>query len=116
MGETGVNRRELNQIKMELYRQLPFLKQWISALYQELTENSALWEDGIWVELANIVEVLRGGISMFVIPEQTRDEVWGIQDTVEHKTAERESLLLSVFGARDEMENIIGKQAKRCNV
>lgn len=116
MGETGVNRRELNQIKMELYRQLPFLKQWISALFQELTENGAPWEDGTWVELAKIVEVLRGGISMFAIPEQTRDEVQGIQDAVEHKTAERESLLLSMFGAMDEMEDIIGKQAKRCNV
>lgn len=116
MGETGVNRKELNQIKMELYRQLPSLKQWVCVLYQELTENGAPWEDGIWVELANIAEVLRGGISMFAIPEQTRDEVREIQDAVEHKTAERESLLLSMFGAMDEMQNIIGKQAKRCNV
>lgn len=116
MGETDVNRRELNQIKMELYRQLPHLKQWIGALYQELTENGAPWGDGTWVELANIAEVLRGGISMFTVPEQMRAEVQRIQDAVKHKTAEREPLLLSLFGAMDEMEAIIGEHVKRCNV
>lgn len=115
MVETGVSRQELNQVRMELYRQLPSLKQWVCVLYQELTEKGVPWEDGTWIELANITEVLRGGISMFAIPEQTRVEAGRIRDAVEHKTAERENLLCSLFGVLDEMETFIGNEAKRCN-
>ena len=32
MVETGVSRQELNQVRMELYRQLPSLKQWVFVL------------------------------------------------------------------------------------
>lgn len=115
MVETGVSRQELNQVRMELYRQLPSLKQWVCVLYQELTEKGVPWEDGVWIELVNITEVLRGGISMFAIPEQTRAEAGRIRDAVEHKTAERENLLCSLFGVLDEMETLIGNEAKRCN-
>lgn len=116
MGEVGVSNKELNEIKMRMYRQLPSLKQWICVLYQELTEKGAAWDDNTWAELANIAEVLRGCRRLFIIPEQTGAEVERIQAAVSQKTAEREALLLSMFGVMDEMESIICSEAKRCNV
>lgn len=116
MGEISYSKEELNQMKWQLYDQLPYVKRQVAQLYQELMENGEPWAENIWSRVVNFAEMIQGGMLLFDISQQIKEKGDWVQNRAEGRTGEREQLLADMYEVLDEMERYMGVRAKHCNV
>lgn len=119
MGKIEYSQEDINQLKWQIYKQLPYLKQRVSVLYRDLDKEDMLWGDNIWTELKSIVDALHGCIILFNPSQQMAEEYEKVKNAVSAEAApnmKREELLLNMFGLMENFENYISKKIKYCNV
>lgn len=119
MGEIECSQAELNQMRWQMYRQFPPLKQRVSILYEDLLDRNVLWTDNIWAELQTISDALYSCTVLFELLPQMVARYEVIRCAVaarKTEIAERERILINMFDLMDNLEEYIGTKAKRCNV
>lgn len=108
--------KELNQGKWQIYNKLPYLKQRISTLYQEIADENIPYQNNIYKEVEGIRSALNSCSTLFEVPRQMRAKYDQIKENAVEGRAEAASVLIDMFEAVEELEVYIGEKAKRCNV
>ena len=67
------SQREINQMKWQVYGQLPQLQQSILVLYQEVKESGIPWEEKVQAELVTMADVLCNCTVLFEMPSELQD-------------------------------------------
>lgn len=119
MGTIVCSREELNQMRWQIYRLLPPLKQRLSIFYQELVEKDMSWANNIWAELRTMIDALYSCTVLFDLPPQMADKYEAVKSEVaagRTETTERELLLVNMFELMDNIEECVRTKIKRCNV
>lgn len=118
MEKTEYSPKEVNQMKWQVYGQLPQLKQNILILYQEVKENGIPWEENVQAELRTIADVLCNCTVLFAMPSELREKCGEIRKVLEKNlqgTKEQGAVLENLFEAIELLEEYIGQKAKKCN-
>lgn len=119
MGVAQYSKEEVNQLKWQVYRQLPLLQQKISLLYQDLTEKGSQWDDGIWGELLIAANILCNCNVLFKLKPHLSERCEQLRNAIESKESgerQRMQLLMNLYDALEKIEDFIGQKIKRCNV
>lgn len=118
MGDVNCSEVEMNQMRWQVYRKLPYLRQIVSDLYQNLIKGNEPWDENIWAQLQTIVNALCDCVILFELSPQIKkrcDQVRKTMEIQDQETAGRSFLLMDMFAALEEVENCIGARAKCCN-
>lgn len=118
MGLVKYGGEEVNRMRWQIYRQLPYLKQRVSELYQSLTDENRSWDEEIWKELQTIANALYDCVILFRLSSRMENKCGQIGSAVtmrEQEAAGRISLLTDIFEMLEELEGCIEPKAKRCN-
>ncbi|MDE6063511.1 MAG: hypothetical protein K2G20_02850, partial [Lachnospiraceae bacterium] len=115
MEKTEYSPKEVNQMKWQVYRQLPLLEQNILVLYQEVKENGIPWEENRQAELVTIADVLCNCALLFAVPSKLQDKCGQIRKELERnlrETEEQGAILENLFETMQLLEEYIGQRAK----
>lgn len=118
MENTTYSKQEINQMKWQVYGQLPQLQQRILVLYQEVKENGIPWEETVQAELVTFADILCNCALLFAMPSKLQEKCGQIRKTLERNlwgTDEQGAILENLFEAIELLEEYIGQRAKKCN-
>ena len=118
MGVIKSNSAQVNQMKWQIYRQLPYLKQKVSLIHQNLINESRLWDENIWAELQTMANALYDCVVLFKLSPQIEKRCGQIKASVgmqDQEGAGRVRLLTDMFEVLEELECSIEPKAKCCN-
>ncbi|MDE7224115.1 MAG: GT-D fold domain-containing protein [Acetatifactor sp.] len=118
MGVVKCNGEEVNRMRWQVYRQLPYLKQRVSAIYQNVIDGDKAWDEELREELQTIANALCDSVILFKLSPQVEKRSGQIREAVgmqEQENAGRASLLTDIFEMLEELEGCIAPKAKRCN-
>lgn len=118
MGEIKCSGEEVNQMRWQIYRQIPYLRQRVSAIFQELTDEGWMWNGEVQEELRITANALCDCTILFNLPSRLEIRCTGIREAVEKQGTETvavSSFLTEVSAVLGEVERYIAARAKRCN-
>ncbi len=119
MEKTEYSKQEVNQMKWQVYRQLPVFKQKILAWYPDVKERGIPWEKSTGTEVCTIAAILCDCTILFAMQGELSEKCRQIKAVSENKpleAGEQAALLESLFEMIELLEEYIGKKAKKCNV
>ncbi len=118
MEKTEFSKQEVNQMKWQVYRQLPVLKEKILAWYPDVKERGIPWTESTGREALTIASVLCNCVVLFAIQGELSEKCGQIKAALEKKTqdaGEQAALLETLFETIELLEGYIGQKAKKCN-
>lgn len=118
MGEVKCSGEEVNRMRWQVYRQLPYLKQRVSVIYQSVIDGDKSWDEETQEELQTIANALCDCVILFKLSSQMEKRSGQIRAAVGMQgqgNAGRASLLTDIFEMLEELEGCIAPKAKRCN-
>ena len=118
MGVVENNSEQINQMKWQIYRQLSYLKQKVSIIYQNLINENKPWDENIQIELQTMANALCDCVILFQLSPQIEKRCGQIRASVgmqDQESARRARLLTDMFEALEELESCIEPKAKYCN-
>ena len=118
MGVVENNSEQINQMKWQIYRQLPYLKQKASMIYQNLINEDKPWDENIQTELQTMANAMCDCVILFRLSPQMEKRCGQIRASVgmqDQENTGRARLLTDMFEALEELEGCIEPKAKCCN-
>ncbi len=118
MGVAESNSEQINQMKWQIYRQLPHLKQRVAVIYQNLVNEDKTWNENIRAELQTVANALCDCAVLFQLSPRIEKRCGQIKASAAGQNQEdtgKAALLADMFEALEELEGCIETKAKRCN-
>ena len=118
MGVVENNSEQINQMRWQIYRQLPYLKQKVSLIYQNLINESKPWDENIWAELQTMANALCDCVILFQLSPQIEKRCGQIRASAgmqDQESTGRTRLLTDMFETLEELEGCIEPRVKCCN-
>lgn len=110
---------EVNAIMWKFYRHLPYLKQRVAVIYEELVQEGKLWNEAVLAELRTMANALWECMVLFNIPSPVEKRCRQVREAagmLEQENSSHASFLVDLFAVLEEVEGCIEPKAKRCNV